>query len=73
MGDAEYPGHAGQAVASAISCSAYYPAMSKVNSHMVYNTLPAMGTKEGALHWLEATSLGSTDPFHDDWPHWKLK
>ena len=71
MSDAEYPGHAGQAVASAVSCSANYLAMSKVNYHMVHN-LPAMGTNEKALHWL-ATAVGCTDPFHDDWPHWKQR
>ena len=71
MSDAEYPGHAGMAVASAMLYSAYHLAMSKVNDPMVHNTLPAMGTSEKALDWLEATAVGCTDPFHDDWPHWK--
>ena len=72
MKDAEYPGHAGQAVASAMSCAAFCPAKSKANSPMVHIS-SAMGTKEKGLHWLEATSVGCADPFHDDWPHWKQR
>ena len=73
MSDGEYPGHDGQAAASAMSCSAYYLAQSKVNYPMVHNTLPGMGTNEEALDWLEETAVGCTDPFHDDWPHWKQR
>ena len=42
-----------------------------VDAAIVQNTSQANVTEEEALHWLEAISVGSTDPFHDDWPHWK--
>ena len=60
----ECPGKFDQAVASETLCPAKYVAI-------IQSSSPANGAKEEIPHWLEATSLGSTDPFHDDWPHWK--